>query len=241
MIEENDRILLCGRKREYFVTAGEGRFSTDKGILELSELVGKNAGDEIKTHLGDPFRIMIPRPTDFFSYAKRTGAPMLPKDIGLVIAYTGMNHKDRVLDAGTGSAIAAIYFGGIAESVVTWEQREEFASVCRKNINDAGLCNVEVKTGDVLEEKGVFDIVHHDLTITPEHIVHAFECLKPGGYLAAYTPFLEHTFTVIDTAEDLFTEVVCHETIGRELTRTKRGTRPSTRVCHSGYITVCRK
>jgi tRNA A58 N-methylase Trm61 len=28
---------------------------------------------------------------------------MLPKDIGLVIAGTGMNRKDHVLDAGTGT------------------------------------------------------------------------------------------------------------------------------------------
>lgn len=45
----------------------------------------------------------------------------------------------------------------------------------------------------------------------------------------------------MDTAKPLFAEVVCHETIARELTRTERGTRPSTRVAHSGYITVCRK
>ena len=42
---------------------------------------------------------------------------MLPKDIGLVIAYTGMNRHDEVLDAGTGSGIAAIYFVGIAAHV----------------------------------------------------------------------------------------------------------------------------
>ena len=69
---------------------------------------------------------------------------MLPKDIGLVIACTGMNRNDRVLDAGTGSGIAAIYFGGVAGKVVTYEIRPEFARQAEKNVADAKLSNVQV-------------------------------------------------------------------------------------------------
>ena len=62
---------------------------------------------------------------------------MLPKDIGLVIAYTGMNRHDVVLDAGTGSGIAAIYFGGIAAHVKTYEVRPDFSALALKNIREA--------------------------------------------------------------------------------------------------------
>ena len=241
MIKENDRVLLAGRKREFFVRAGEGEFSTDKGIIKLDELTGLNSGDKISTHMGFEFEVREPRPTDFFSYARRTGAPMLPKDIGMVIACTGMNKNDRVLDAGTGSGIAAIFFGGVAGTVVTHEKRPEFSEICAKNIADAGLDNVEVIAGDVLDASGEFDVVHLDMQIERVHVEHAYSLLKKGGYLATYTPFFEHTILVMDTAKPLFSEVVCHETIARELTRTERGTRPSTRVAHSGYITVCRK
>ena len=243
MIQENDRVLLAGRKREFFVRAGEGEFSTDKGMVKLGELVGLSTGDKVSTHMGFEFEVREPRATDFFNYARRTGAPMLPKDIGMVIACTGMNKNDRVLDAGTGSGIAAIFFGGVAASVVTYEKRPEFSEVCAKNIEDAGLDNVEVIAGDVLEAEGEeeFDVVHLDMQIGREHVEHAWKLLKKGGYLATYTPFIEHTILVMDTAKPLFAEVVCHETIARELTRTERGTRPSTRVAHSGYITVCRK
>ncbi|MBQ3684244.1 MAG: protein-L-isoaspartate carboxylmethyltransferase, partial [Methanomicrobium sp.] len=111
------------------------------------------------------------------------------------------------------------------------------------NILEAGLDNVEVIAGDMLdaEGEGVFDVVHLDMQIEKEHIEHAYALLRNGGYLATYTPFLEHTFTVMDAAIPLFSEVTCHELIARELTRTERGTRPSTRVAHTGYITVCRK
>jgi tRNA (adenine57-N1/adenine58-N1)-methyltransferase len=241
MIEAGDRVLLVGEGREFFVKAGQGTLSTDKGQLDLVSLVGKTGGDIITTHNGLQFVIRIPRPTDFFTYGKRSGAPMLPKDIGLVIAYTGMNHNDDVLDAGTGSGIAAIYFGGVARSVKTYEIRPEFSTFAMKNITEAKLPNIEAVAKDFLDSEGSFDVVHLDLQIQPEHVTHAFSLLRSGGYLACYTPFLEQMATVVDAATPLFREVHTHELIEREMTRSKRGTRPSTSVCHSGYVTIARK
>jgi len=241
MIIQNDRVILFGQGREYWVRAGTGTFSTDKGQVDLAKLIGMEPGDTITSHTGSSFVIRNPRPTDFFAHAKRSGAPMLPKDIGLVIAYTGMNRSDTVLDAGTGSGIAAIFFGGVAGTVKSYEAREEFAALARKNIEEAKLTNVEVIAADVLTATGTFDVVHLDLQVQPEHIAHAHMLLKPGGYLACYTPFLEQMAIVVDAASALFAEVHSHELIEREMTRSKRGTRPSTSVCHSGYVTIARK
>lgn len=166
---------------------------------------------------------------------------MLPKDIGLVIAYTGMNHNDDVLDAGTGSGIAAIYFGGVAKTVKTYEVRPEFSALAQKNITEAKLPNVEAVASDFLTAEGSYDVVHLDLQIQPGHVTHAYSLLRSGGYLACYTPFLEQMAIVMDTATGLFREVHTHELIEREMTRSKRGTRPSTSVSHSGYVTIARK
>jgi tRNA (adenine57-N1/adenine58-N1)-methyltransferase catalytic subunit len=241
MIEPGDRVLLIGEGREFFVKAGPGTLSTDKGQLNLASLVGTKAGDILTTHNGAKFTIRIPRPTDFFTYGKRSGAPMLPKDIGLVIAYTGMNHNDDVLDAGTGSGIAAIYFGGVAKTVKTYEIRPEFSTLAMKNITESKLTNVEAVAADFLAADGIYDVVHLDLQIRPEHVMHAFTLLRYGGYLACYTPFLEQMAIVVDAASGLFGEVHTHELIEREMTRSKRGTRPSTSVCHTGYVTIARK
>ncbi len=241
MIETGDRVLLVGEGREFFIRAGTGTLSTDKGQIDLASLVGAEAGYILKTHSGFGFVVRTPRPPDFFTYGKRSGAPMLPKDIGLVIAYTGMNHNDDVLDAGTGSGIAAIYFGGIAKTVRTYEVRPEFSALAQKNITEAKLKNVEAVAADFLSADGMFDVVHLDMQIQPEHIVHALSLLKSGGYLACYTPFLEQMAIVVDSASGQFSEIHTHELIEREMTRSKRGTRPSTSVCHSGYITIARK
>ena len=241
MIETGDRVLLVGEGREFWVKAGPGKLGTDKGQIDLESIVGKCGGDVITTHSGAEFTIRIPRPTDFFAYGKRSGAPMLPKDIGLVIAYTGMNHNDDVLDAGTGSGIAAIYFGGVAKTVKTYEIRPEFSTLAMKNIAESKLTNVEAVAKDFLDAEGSYDVVHLDLQIQQEHVEHAYTLLRSGGYLACYTPFLEQMAIVVDAATPLFREVHTHELIEREMTRSKRGTRPSTSVSHSGYVTIARK
>jgi tRNA (adenine57-N1/adenine58-N1)-methyltransferase len=79
------------------------------------------------------------------------------------------------------------------------------------------------------------------MQIEPAHVEHAFNLLNAGGYFACYTPFLEQMAVVVDCAQPRFSEVHTHELIEREMTRSKRGTRPSTSVCHSGYVTIARK
>ena len=233
MIETGDRVLLVGAGREFFVRAGPGKLSTDKGQLDLEPLVGAKPGDVFTTHTGQEFVLRIPRPTDFFVHGRRSGAPMLPKDIGLVIAYTGMNRNDEVLDAGTGS--------GIAAHVKTYEIRPDFSALAQKNIREAKLDNVEAVAADVLTAEGIYDVIHLDLQIATEHVAFAFDHLRAGGYMACYTPFLEQMAIVVDAAQERFPEVHTHELIEREMTRSKRGTRPSTSVSHSGYITIARK
>lgn len=240
----NRRVILKGNGRKYYVRAGEGKLSTDLGMIELADVAKVEDGDFVCTHLGNKFTVLLPKATDFFAHGKRTGAPMIPKDIGAVMAYTGMSSRDRVLDAGTGSGIAAIFFGGCAKSVVTCEVREDFSKTAAINIEDSCFGNIEVRACDFLEvEDGPYDIVHLDMQLEAIHVRHAYSLLKNGGYFASYTPFLEQTFTVMDEATKLFGEesVTTFECMERELTRGKRGTRPSTKVGHTGYLTIARK
>jgi len=241
MIENNDLVVLSGQKTDFFVRAGGGKTGTDHGLLDLDALIGMRPGDTLTTHKGRSFIVRLPRATDFFSHAKRSGAPMLPRDIGLVIGLTGMNKSDSVLDAGTGSGIAAIFFGGIAAHVTSYEARIEFVKAAQETINDAGLSNVTVVHGDMLNAGGHYDMVHLDLPVTEAHVTHAYSLLVPGGYLACYSPFFEQMALVHDVASARFTQVTAHETIAREMDRSERGTRPSTRICHSGYLTIARK
>ena len=241
MIEEGDRVLLVRDDREFYVQAGNRQFATDLGTIDLSVLIGSEPGDVVRTHKGSEFIVRVPRAPDFFTHAARSGAPMLPKDIGLVIAHTGMNRHDEILDAGTGSGIAVIYYAGVAKSVKTYEIRQNFSKMAAKNLKAAHIDNVEIVEGDILAADGKYDIVHLDMHMSPEHIAHACDVLRPGGFLVCYSPFLEQLFVVVEEAKKIFPEVHIRECIEREIVRSARGTRPSTRVSHSGYLTFARK
>lgn len=234
-----------GKMKEYFVMPGE-ELHTDLGVIKLDELGTKTFGDTISSHLGVEFIIQKPRAPDFFTHAKRSGAPMMPKDIGVIISNTGLCSTDCVLDAGTGSGILAIYLGGIAKKVVSYEIREEFLELARQNIVQAGLSNIELRHGDIVEEiqkiDERFDVITLDTIAASQVIPFVPQVIYPGGFLAVYSPFFEQAKEVRDAIEKTnFTEVRTVENIEREISFTDRGTRPSTaRVGHTGFITIAR-
>jgi len=234
-----------GKMKEYFVKP-EGEMHTDLGIIKLDELKMKNFGDKISSHLGAEFVIQKPRAPDFFIHARRTGAPMMPKDIGLIISNTGLCSSDHVLDAGTGSGILAIYLGEIAKKVVTYEVREDFMETARNNIALAGLSSIECRHGDIVEEirklDEKFDIITLDTIAAAQVIPYVPDVIYPGGFLAVYSPFFEQAKEIREAiGKTGFIDVCTIETIEREISFTDRGTRPSTaRVGHTGFITIVR-
>lgn len=235
-----------GKIREFIVKVSDDRLHTDFGIIELSSLFDKQPGDTVFSHKEQEFTIQRPKMPDFFRHAKRTGAPMMPKDIGMIMAYTGLNKNDVVLDAGTGSGILAMYMGSVAKRVVTYEVKEDFVQVARKNVGNAGLDNVELRCGDIVDEiKNInekFDIITLDTQNTKDVISNIRNVLYPGGFLATYSPFFEQTKEIREALEIAgFYEVRTIECTEREIAFSSRGTRPSTtKVGHTGFITIAR-
>ncbi|KCZ73511.1 tRNA(1-methyladenosine) methyltransferase-like methyltransferase [Candidatus Methanoperedens nitroreducens] len=234
-----------GKVKEYFAMP-EGELHTDLGVIKLEELRTKSFGDRITSHLGIEFVIQKPRAPDLFAHAKRSGAPMMPKDIGVIISNTGLCSSDYVLDAGTGSGILAIYLGGIAKKVISYEIRDEFIGIAQQNMDLAGLSNVELRHGDIVAEiqklDERFDVITLDTGDAPAVIPHIPRVIYSGGFLAVYSPFFEQTKEIRDAlGKTDFTEVRTIETLEREISFTERGTRPATaRVGHTGFITIAR-
>ncbi len=239
-------MLLTGEDREYLVEPGE-ELGTDLGVLEVPEDV--EPGDTLETHLGTEFRVRRLRGPDLFHHFERTGAPMVPRDVGLVIGETGVGTGDRVLDAGTGTGVLAASMARAGASVLTYERNPEFADVARENMALANVDErVEVRTGNVVDEVDDlaterFDVLTLDTGDAPAVVERAPELLVEGGFLAVYSPFVETTRVVVETArESGLDSIVTRETIQRELDVDERGTRPSTApVGHTGYLTVARR
>jgi tRNA (adenine57-N1/adenine58-N1)-methyltransferase len=229
--------------REYLRKPGE-RLETDLGVLDVPAEV--EPGDVLETHLGEPFRVRRLRGPDLFDHLERTGAPMMPRDVGLVVGLTGIERSDRILDAGTGSGVLATYLGRIGADVVTYEQDPDFADVARENVVTAGVEDcVEVRTGDVLDDLDSlsgFDVVTLDTADAAAVVERAPELLVRDGYVVAYCPFVEQARAASEAAREAgLSGVETRETIQREMDFDDRGSRPSTAgVGHTGYLTVAR-
>lgn len=233
--------------REYLRGPGD-ELQTDLGVLEVPDDV--EHGQVLETHLGEPFHVRRLRGPDLFNHFQRTGAPMMPRDIGLVIGHTGAQSGDRVLDAGTGTGVLSGYLGRLGANVTTYEIDAEFAENARENMSMAGVSDrVDVRTGDLtddldeLAEGDSFDLITLDTADAAEVVARAPELLVPGGYVAVYTPFVEDARdTELAAREAGLGGVETLETIQRELTVDDRGTRPSTAgVGHTGYLLFARR
>jgi len=244
---DSDRmpVLLVRGDREFLVEPGD-EMGTDLGVLEVPEDV--QSGDTVETHLDEEFQVRRLRGPDLFHHFERTGAPMVPRDIGLVIGETGIAGGDRVLDAGTGTGVLAAMMARAGAEVVTYERDADFADVARENMALGGVSDaVDVRTGDVTEqiedlESSSFDVMTLDTGDAATMVAHAPDLLVDGGFVAVYSPFIESTREVVEAAHEVgLSNVTTRETIQREMQFDDRGSRPSTApVGHTGYLTIGR-
>jgi tRNA (adenine57-N1/adenine58-N1)-methyltransferase len=237
-------VVLVHGDREYLREPGE-ELQTDLGVLDVPADV--RPGDTLETHLGDEFQVRRLRGPDLFNHLKRTGAPMVPRDVGRIVGEVGVEAQDRVLDAGTGTGVLAAYLGRIGADVLTFERDPEFADVARENMETADVADrVDVRTGDVTETVGGldrFDVITLDTEDAPAVVERAPDLLVRGGFLVVYSPFVEDTRDVAMTARAAgLANVRTIETIDREMDFDERGSRPSTSpVGHTGYLTIARR
>ena len=230
--------------REHLLGPGD-TLESDLGVMEVPEDI--EPGDIVETHLGEPFKVRKLRGPDLFNHFERTGAPMMPRDIGLVVGHTGISGEDDVLDAGTGTGVLSAYLARCGADVTTFERDPEFAEVARENMALAGVADrVDVRTGDVtdqLGELGRYDVVTLDTEDAPTMVERTPNLLRDGGYVAVYSPFVEATREVVAAAEAVgLSAIETLETIQREMDFDDRGSRPSTAgVGHTGYLTFARR
>lgn len=242
-----ERILLIGRNEKYLVEIGRGSFGTKSGVIDLAEVKKRRIGDKIKTHLGKVFRIVEPSLKDLFEKGFKRGAQViLPKDAALILAYTGIKSKSKVVDAGTGTGYLSIFLANYLSKgkVVTYEKDRRFIRIAQENIKLSGLKNIILKEGDVtkgFEEKNV-DLVTLDLKEAKKVIKHAHRALKFGGYLAIYCPTVNELLEVLEEIERFsFSKPIIVESIVREW-KYEKTLRPKTKgLMHTGFLVFTRK
>jgi len=240
------RILIDSKGRKYMTDSDD--LHTDAGYIKKEEIQKSSPGDVLKTHLGKKYTIIDANINDYIELMERRCSIILPKDMGILAAYTGLSCGDRVLDAGTGAGASAIFLAnlvGLKGRVYSYEIREDFAEIAKNNIEGFGLKNVDVKCQDLadnLEEKDL-DLVFLDLPKPWLMAEEVFGALKTGGFLATYTPFVDQVMTLHHVLKKVgFSNLETVECLLRGIEVKSKGTRPKTRMTgHTGYLTFARK
>lgn len=240
------RILIDARGRKYL--AGSDDLHTDAGYIKKEEIDKSSSGDVLNTHLGKKYTVLDANINDCIDLMERRCSIILPKDMGIMAAYTGIGCGCRVLDAGTGAGASAIFLANLVGPegmVYSYEIREDFAEIAKRNIEGFGFENVKVKCQDLtlnLEEKDL-DLVFLDLPKPWTVAENAFSALKTGGFLATYTPFVDQVITLHHVLKKVgFSNIETLECLVRGIEVKNKGTRPKTRMTgHTGYLTFARK
>ncbi len=171
---------------------------------------------------------------------KRGPQVILPKDIGIIIAYTGINKNSVCVDAGTGSGWLAISMAKICKQVYSYELKPDFIKIAEHNKIIENLDNLIIRNKDISKkifEKNI-DVVTLDLPNAEKAVKNAYKALKDGGYIAGYVLHIEQLKKFFDKLEKYkFKNINAFEVIMRDILIRDIGIRPSTKgVWHTGYL-----
>jgi tRNA (adenine57-N1/adenine58-N1)-methyltransferase len=250
-IAEGDYILLyLSQRKTYMVKVEPGKsFHTHKGFIKFDDLIGKEYGSSILSSLGVEFIALKPLLRDYIMKSVRRTQITYPKDIALIVMFSGIGPGSRVVEAGTGTGAlttALAHYVKPDGKVFSYEIREEFIKTAEKNLTRAGLIeSVELKNNDVtlgIDESDI-DSVILDLATPWLVIPHAYNSLKPCGTIVSFSPTIDQVVKTVEALkENGFIDTETVECLMRGMQVERGKTRPQTLMTgHTGYVTFTRK
>jgi len=251
VINEGDDVLLyLDPHRTYLVRVEKGKsFHTHRGYVQLANLIGKTYGTRLVSNTGNEFVALKPLLSDFVFKSQRKTQITYPKDVALIVMFSGIGPNSRVVEAGTGTGAlttALAHYIRPKGRVYSYEVRSEFIDVAVRNLKRANLLDaVELKNKDItlgIDETEV-DSVVLDLATPWLVVLHAFLALRGSGTLVSFSPTIDQVVKTVEALqENSFIDIQTVECILRRM-QTERGkTRPETLMTgHTGYITFARK
>ncbi len=240
------KVLITRQGKKFYAKNLDEDLHTQYGFIKSSELNKAKEGSLLKSNTNKEFFVFNPYFIDLYRKIKRDAQIIPLKDIGLIIAETGINKQSRVLDAGSGSGALACFIATIAKEVITYEIREDFIEIVKSNIKFLGLKNIKVKNIDIynkIEDKNI-DIIILDLPEPWNALDNCSNALKVGGFLVSYSPSVPQVIDFVNAIRknDIFVYLKTAEIVEREWEVEERRVRPKSKgLGHSGFLSFARK
>ncbi len=246
-----DVVQLVGLRHKHFIftLVPDGELQTHRGVLKHNDLIGLSYGTQVFSHIGAPFFLLQPSLADLLNELPRNTQILYPKDIGFILVTMSVGPGQRVVEAGTGSGsmtIALAHAVGPEGRVFSYEQRQDFQNLARKNLARVGLeSRVDFKLRDIAEglDETDADAFFLDVPNPYDYIEQVRAALKPGGYFCTLIPTVNqvekvlhalrlHRFAFIEVAEMLLRYYKPEPTRFRPTDRM---------VAHTGFLVFARR
>jgi tRNA (adenine57-N1/adenine58-N1)-methyltransferase len=256
--EAGDRVQLTGpRGRLNTVTLQVGgEFHTHRGIVKHDAIIGQPDGCVVAASNGDAYLALRPLLSDFVMSMPRGAAIVYPKDAAQIIGIADIFPGATVVEAGVGSGALSLWLlraVGPQGRVLSYERREEFATVARANVAafwGEEPTNWSITIGDLSEvlptttAPASVDRVVLDMLAPWECLDAASTALTPGGVLLCYVATVTQLSRVAEAirATGRFTDPDASETIVRGWHVEGLAVRPDHRmVGHTGFLITARR
>ena len=249
--------LIDGKGRRHNICLEAGKsFHTNRGGLSHDDIIGREEGFTLTSTSGGEYLVFRPLLSEFVVSMPRGAAVVYPKDAAQIVAMADMFPGARVVEAGAGSGAltcSLLRAVGPAGRVSSYERREEFAEVARRNVNQffggehpAWKLTVGdlVETMPTGEEPGSVDRVVLDMLAPWECVDVVADALTAGGIVVAYVATTTQLARVVETlrAHGEFTEPQPWETLVRDWHVEGLAVRPGHQMKgHTGFLVTARR
>ncbi len=244
-----------GRRHHVCLEPGR-RFFSNRGHVEHDELIGREEGFTATSSLGGEYLVLRPLLHEFSVSMPRGAAVVYPKDAAQVVAMADVFPGAHVVEAGVGSGALTCFLlraVGPTGRVSSYERREEFAEVARRNVTqffggDHPAWRLTV--GDLASELPAaatdvrVDRVVLDMLAPWECVDAAAGSLAPGGIVCAYVATTTQLSRVVETlrAHGGFTEPQAWESLVRDWHVEGLAVRPGHKMIgHTAFLVTARR
>ena len=253
--------LVDGKGRRHNICLAPGTtFHTNKGGLSHDDIIGRDEGFTVTSTSGGEYLVFRPLLSEFVVSMPRGAAVVYPKDAAQIVAMADIFPGARVVEAGAGSGAltcSLLRAVGPTGCVSSFERREEFADVARRNVRQFfGATDGhehpawQLTVGDLVEElpshvePGTVDRVVLDMLAPWECVDVVADALAPGGVVVAYVATTTQLGRTVETlrAHGEFTEPQPWETLVREWHVEGLAVRPQHSMNgHTGFLVTTRR
>jgi tRNA (adenine57-N1/adenine58-N1)-methyltransferase len=226
-------------------------FHTHRGGLEHDDLIGRPDGSVVTSSGGTAYLALRPLLADYVLSMPRGAQVIYPKDAAQIVAMGDVFPGARVLEAGAGSGAltcSLLRAVGPTGHVTSYEVRQEFADIARRNVEaffGAVPPNWTLRVGDVAgcDETG-FDRIILDM-LTPWEVLDVVErSLVPGGVFIGYVATTPQLSELVEALRERggFTEPRAWESLVRDWHAEGLAVRPDHRmIAHTAFLVSSRR